>query len=423
MTDFAFEELFSDPYADKDSIQSPPEIDNEQDDSEDSAYPTKKSKTINDFTILKHIGEGAYGKVYQVKCNETGRVYAMKVLKKHHLLKTRSVGYTLTERDILKKMRHPFIIRLYYTFQTQERVSFVMEYVSGGQLFYHLRREAILSEATARFYCAELVLALEHLHTNYVIHRDLKPENILISSFGHVVLTDFGLAKESVEADDGASTFCGTMEYMAPEMIRGGKYGKSADFWSVGILLYDMLSGKPPFQNKNKKKQQDDICNKKITMPSYWQATTHSLIKGLTMKDPSKRLKVAEIKAHPFFKSINWQQLLDKKITPPFVPATPAGEFDVSNFDETYINKPVTWSTGPTLSNSQDEMFKGFSFSRSFTPPPDTPLAAGVTSTVDGNNSVVDISSIQSELSAELLFMSKENNVDVAHENAFDDYV
>jgi len=298
-----------------------------------------------------------------------------------------------------------------------------MEYVSGGQLFYHLRREAILSEATARFYCAELVLALEHLHTNNVIHRDLKPENILISATGHVVLTDFGLAKERVEADDGASTFCGTMEYMAPEMIRGEKYGKSADFWSVGILLYDMLSGKPPFQGKNKKKLQDDICNKKITMPSYWQATTHSLIKGLTIKDPSKRLKVSEIKAHPFFKAINWKQLLEKKTSPPFVPPTPAGEFDVSNFDENYINKPVTWSTGPCLSNSQDEMFKGFSFSRSFTPPPDTPLAVGVTTNVGGNNNVVDISSIQSELSAELLFMSKENNVNVAHENAFDDYV
>jgi len=323
----------------------------------------------------------------------------MKVLKKHHLLKTNSISYTIAERDILKKMRHPFIVQLHHTFQTPERVGFVMEFVSGGQLFYHLRKEGILSEKTAKFYCAELILALEYLHSNNVIHRDLKPENILISSGGHVILTDFGLAKDQVESDEaGASTFCGTIEYMAPEMIKGEHYGKSADFWSTGILLYDMLSGNPPFRNKNKKKLQDEVCNKKIAMPSYWHKDTHSIIKGLTTKKHSERLRISDIKIHPFFKSINWQQLLNRKIAPPFVPSIPRGDLDVSNFDEMYTNKPATstWSVGPTLSTSQEDQFKGFSFSRSFTPPPNSTL---------GDTSV-DVSGIQSELSAELLSLS-----------------
>jgi len=412
MTDFAFEELFSDG---SDTQQPIEDADNDHEELIGDEPSTKKSKTFEDFDILKHIGEGAYGKVYQVQCRESDRIYAMKVLKKHHLLKTNSVGYTITERDILRKMKHPFIIQLHNTFQSQERVGFVMDYVSGGQLFFHLRREAILSESVARFYCAELILALEHLHANHVIHRDLKPENILISATGHVILTDFGLAKEQVETDDGASTFCGTMEYMAPEMIKGEKYGKSADFWSVGVLLYDMLKGNPPFRNKNKKKLQDEICSKKIAMSSYWQKDTHSIIRGLTMKDPSQRLKLAEIKAHPFFSSINWQHLLEKNTVPPFVPATPKGDLDVSNFDEAYINKPISWSIGPALSNSQEDQFKGFSFSRSFTPPLNTPFAVATAS--------VDVSSIKKEISAELMSLSRDNaaerNFSLA--SAFDD--
>jgi len=289
-----------------------------------------------------------------------------------------------------------------------------MEFVSGGQLFYHLRKEGILSEKTAKFYSAELILALEHLHSNNVIHRDLKPENILISSTGHIILTDFGLAKDQVESDeDGASTFCGTIEYMAPEMIKGEHYGKSADFWSSGILLYDMLCGNPPFRNKNKKKLQDEICTKKMAMPSYWHKDTHSLIKGLTAKKPSERLRISDIKTHPFFKSINWQQLLDRKIAPPFVPAIPRGDLDVSNFDEMYTSNPAnsTWSVEPTLSTSQEDQFKGFSFSRSFTPPPNSAL---------GDTSV-DVSRIQSELSAELLSLSFGNtNAQKGLEHAYD---
>jgi len=220
-------------------------------------------KGFDDFRSLRTIGEGAYGKVYQVQDKVTRKIYAMKVLKKSHLLKKKAISCTMTERDILTKVRHPLIIKLYCTFQTAERVGFVMEYINGGQLFYHMRKESLFTEDLARFYAAEIIVALEHLHKSNIIHRDLKPENILITSQGHICLTDFGLAKEEVESDEGASTFCGTLEYMSPEMIKGVKYGKPADFWSVGILIYDMLWGQPPFHSKNRKKLQDQILNKK----------------------------------------------------------------------------------------------------------------------------------------------------------------
>jgi len=222
-----------------------PVVHTETDDEEDEVNENKigftgqkrpiHKKGFDDFRSLKTIGEGAYGKVYQVQDKETNKIYAMKVLKKAHLLKKKAIMCTITEKDILRKIRHPFIVKLYCTFQNLERVGFVMEYVNGGQLFYHMRKLSNFDEDTTRFYAAEIILALEHLHSHNIIHRDLKPENILITAQGHVCLTDFGLAKEQVTNDEGASTFCGTMEYIPPEMIQGLKYGKPADFWSATL--------------------------------------------------------------------------------------------------------------------------------------------------------------------------------------------
>lgn len=179
------------------------------------AVPMKK-RCMDDFTIIKHIGYGGYSRVYQVTEIKNGNIYAMKLLKKSYLLNHHAVSNTIAERDILKKVSHPFIVSLHYTFQTQDRLAFIMDFVHGGQLFFHLRQEALFDENTARFYCAELVLALEYLHSHNIIHRDLKPENILLAADGHIVLTDFGLAKEEVfDANTGASTWCGTVEYMA----------------------------------------------------------------------------------------------------------------------------------------------------------------------------------------------------------------
>jgi len=284
------------------------------------------------------------------------------------------VGCTMTERDILTKIRHPLIIKLYCTFQSSDRVGFVMEYINGGQLFYHMRKESLFTEEMARFYAAEIILALEHLHKDHIIHRDLKPENILITARGHICLTDFGLAKEEVQSDEGASTFCGTLEYMAPEMIQGVKYGKPADFWSVGILIYDMLYGQPPFQNKNRKKLQDMILKRKIFMPNYWNHDTQSFIRALTNRDPKKRPKIDQIKKHSYFKSINWEKLYRLEIEPPFKPRIEKGELDVSNVDSFYISKDPTFSPANPITQSQDDQFRNFTYVRSFNSPITTPL-------------------------------------------------
>jgi serine/threonine protein kinase len=326
-------------------------------------------KGFDDFWSLRTIGEGAYGKVYQVEDKQTKKIYAMKVLKKAHLLKQRAISCTITERDILTKIRHPLIIKLYCTFQSSERVGFVMEYINGGQLFYHMRKESLFTEDLARFYAAEIVLALEHLHQGHIIHRDLKPENILITSRGHICLTDFGLAKEQVQSDEGASTFCGTLEYMSPEMIKGVKYGKPADFWSVGILLYDMLYGQPPFQSSNRKKLQDMILKKKILLPSYWHKDTHSIVKALTDRDPKKRPKIDQIKKHPFFKTINWEKLSRLEIDPPFKPRIEKGELDTSNIDSCYVTKDPTFSPANPIPQSQDDQFRNFTYVRSYNTP------------------------------------------------------
>jgi len=204
------------------------------------------------------------------------------------LIKTNNVNYSRTERDILRKVRHPNIVSLNYAFQTQGKVYLVMDLLLGGQLFFHMTRERMFSEEQVRFYAAEIALALEHLHSLGIIHRDLKPENILLDSQGHVNLTDFGLAKEDMGANDKTGTFCGTIEYMAPEMISGQGYGKEADWWSLGILIYDMLIGNPPFKHKNRKVLQDKIMKDKIKMPDYLTGEAITLIKGLLERNVKK---------------------------------------------------------------------------------------------------------------------------------------
>jgi len=389
--DFEFDDLFNDETKEKNQNETD-ELKNEKyhsDSEDDEKNDVMQKKSFDDFKMLKTIGEGAYGRVYQVQDKQTNRIYAMKVLKKAHLLKKKAITCTITEKDILRKIRHPLIVKLYCTFQTSERVGFVMEYVNGGQLFYHMRKESNFDEETTCFYAAEIIVALEHLHSHDIIHRDLKPENILITAQGHLVLTDFGLAKEEVTNDEGASTFCGTMEYMPPEMIQGLKYGKPADFWSVGILIYDMLFGQPPFRNNNKKKLQDMILSKKITMPSFWRKETHSIIRDLTLRDPKKRLKIDQIKKHPFFKGIAWDKFDRLETDPPFKPHVEKGLLDTSNIDPYYINKGTTMSPANALTQSQDEKFLNFTYVRSLSPPPfyqPPPVPGPGIGSVDGGN-------------------------------------
>jgi len=284
------------------------------------------------------------------------------------LIKTNNVNYSRTERDILRKVRHPNIVSLNYAFQTQGKVYLVMDLLLGGQLFFHMTKERMFSEEQVRFYAAEIALALEHLHSLGIIHRDLKPENILLDSQGHINLTDFGLAKEDMGANDKTGTFCGTIEYMAPEMISGQGYGKEADWWSLGILIYDMLIGNPPFKHKNRKVLQDKIMKDKIKMPDYLTGEAITLIKGLLERNVKKRLcsgSIDEIKRHAFFKTLNWKKLINGDIPVPIKPHLEK-DIDTRNFDSIFTSQaPIDSPYEGVLSPNSNNLFKGFSYVRS----------------------------------------------------------
>eukprot|EP01133_Synstelium_polycarpum_P013073 gene13073-15377_t len=329
------------------------------------------STTINlsSFSVVHLVGKGGFGKVHLVIKRDCNRVLALKTIKKNHIIKFKSVQNTISEKDILKRVKHPFIVKLNYAFQDEKKLYLVMDFVNGGQLFYHLSKEAMFSEDKARFYAAELVLALEHLHSYNIIHRDLKPENILLDNEGHIILTDFGLAKEEVLNDESLGSFCGTIDYMAPEMIQRKGYGKTVDWWSVGILIYHMICGVVPFANLNNSKLHEMILNSKVKFPKYISPSARSIITLLLTKDPKKRLGcdgAQRIKSHVFFKSIQWHKLEMREVEPPFIPNTKGIE-DISNFDTARLleTNKASFGTSPQLSSSQQAYFDGFSYVRS----------------------------------------------------------
>eukprot|EP01018_Ginkgo_biloba_P004332 Gb_28905 [translate_table: standard] len=323
-----------------------------------------QSLGLEDFQLLKVVGQGAFGKVYQVKRNGTSEVYAMKVMRKDRIMEKNHAEYMKAERDILTKIVHPFIVQLRYSFQTKYKLYLVLDFINGGHLFFQLYRQGLFSEDLARVYIAEIVSAVSHLHKNGVMHRDLKPENILLDAEGHVKLTDFGLAKE-IDESARSNSMCGTTEYMAPEIILAKGHDKAADWWSVGILLYEMLTGQPPFTSNNRQKIQQKITKDKIKLPSFLTSEAHSLLKGLLQKDPSKRLGCGtigsdEIKRHKWFKSINWKRLEARGIQPAFKPNV-SGKLCIANFDDFWTSMPVQDSPSSTP-RSGDHYFQGYTY-------------------------------------------------------------
>ncbi|XP_062506624.1 serine/threonine-protein kinase Sgk2-like [Corticium candelabrum] len=328
--------------------------------------------SIKDFDLLKVIGKGSFGKVLLARHKENGQYYAIKVLQKVSIMKRNEVKHIMSERNVLlKNVKHPFLVGLQYAFQTPDRLYFVLDYVNGGELFYHLQRERHFHETRARFYAAEITSAVGYLHSLNIVYRDLKPENILLDAEGHVRLTDFGLCKEGIEPGMTTATFCGTPEYLAPEVLRKQEYDRAVDWWCLGVVLYEMMYGLPPFYSRDTAEMYDNILFKPLKLRSNITAEARAILEGLLQKDKTKRLgsgpgDVHDIMGHPFFRTIDWMALFEKKIRPPFNPNV-KDQLDLRHFDPEFVSEPVPAlsskrSDGVYSASVEDEMFAGFSY-------------------------------------------------------------
>ena len=274
--------------------------------------------TLNDFVIHSIVGKGSFGEVYLVEKKSTNMFYALKALPKQRVFKDNLKRYALTERNVLSNVTHPFIVKLRFAFQNKENLFLIMDFQPGGDLGEYLQDEGRFSERRSRIYTAELVLAIDELHNNNIIFRDLKPENILMDAEGHAMLTDFGLSKENVSsAVRGAKSFCGSVAYLAPEMIKKTGHGKAMDWYLLGVVLYEMITGIPPFYAETKEELFHNIEHGNLKIPSSISEELKDLLHKLLEKDPAKRVGVEGIKEHPWFSDLNWKDVLGRKLRPP----------------------------------------------------------------------------------------------------------
>uniref|UniRef100_A0A8D3APD5 Ribosomal protein S6 kinase alpha-5 n=1 Tax=Scophthalmus maximus TaxID=52904 RepID=A0A8D3APD5_SCOMX len=313
---------------------------------------------IENFELLKVLGTGAYGKVFlvrKVSGHDAGKLYAMKVLKKATIVqKAKTAEHTRTERQVLEHIRQsPFLVTLHYAFQTDTKLHLILDYVNGGELFTHLVQRVRFKEKEVALYIGEIVLALEHLHELGIVYRDLKLENILLDSSGHIVLTDFGLSKEFDQVER-AFSICGTIEYMAPEIVEGGESGhdKAVDWWSLGVLMYELLTGGSPFTVDGDENSHTDI--KDPPFPKDMGPLAKDLVQRLLIKDPKKRLGsgpngAANVKKHPFYQ-------VDLIVPAPFKPVI-RDELDVSNFADEFTEMDPTYSPA-ALPQNCDRIFQ-----------------------------------------------------------------
>uniref|UniRef100_A0A6I8S6V4 Ribosomal protein S6 kinase n=1 Tax=Xenopus tropicalis TaxID=8364 RepID=A0A6I8S6V4_XENTR len=320
------------------------------------------------FVLLKVLGQGSFGKVFLVRKitpPDANQLYAMKVLKKA-TLKVRDRVRTKMERDILADVHHPFVVRLHYAFQTEGKLYLILDFLRGGDLFTRLSKEVMFTEEDVKFYLAELALGLDHLHSLGIIYRDLKPENILLDEEGHIKLTDFGLSKEAIDHEKKAYSFCGTVEYMAPEVVNRQGHSHSADWWSYGVLMFEMLTGSLPFQGKDRKETMTLILKAKLGMPQFLSNEAQGLLRSLFKRNPTNRLGsgvegAEEIKRHPFFSTIDWNKLYRRDMSPPFKPAVTQPD-DTYYFDTEFTSRTPKDSPGIPPSAGAHQLFRGFSF-------------------------------------------------------------
>lgn len=335
---------------------------------------------LGDFDLLRVIGRGSYAKVLMVELKTTKRIYAMKVIKKELVTEDEDIDWVQTEKHVFETAsNYPFLVGLHSCFQTPSRLFFVIEFVRGGDLMFHMQRQRRLPETHARFYAAEISLALNFLHERGIIYRDLKLDNVLLDHDGHIKLTDYGMCKEGIRQGDTTSTFCGTPNYIAPEILCGNDYDFSVDWWALGVLLYEMLAGRSPFDVVDNAAENPDqytedflfqvILDKTIRIPRSITVKAQSVLKGFLNKNPLERLGCqpqsgfTDITSHPFFKSINWELLEAKQVAPPYKPKLETDR-DLEHFDPQFTTENIllTPDDPDEIEKIDQSEFEGFEY-------------------------------------------------------------
>ena len=324
---------------------------------------------LDDFNFLAVLGKGNFGKVMLAEEKTSSNLYAIKVLKKEFIIENDEVESTQSEKRVFlaaAQERHPFLLGLHSCFQTETRVYFVMEYVSGGDLMLHIQKKQFTLRQ-AKFYACEVLLALQYFHSKGIIYRDLKLDNILLTLDGHVKVADYGLCKEEMWYGKTTSTFCGTPEFMAPEILLEQRYGRAVDWWAFGVLTYEMLLGQSPFRGDDEDEIFDAILEDEPLYPITMPRDAVSLLQRLLTRDPARRLGAGEadaedIKRHLFFKDVNFDDIYHRRIPPPYFP-TIGNATDTSNFDQEFTReKPTLTPVHTQLSAADQQEFAGFSW-------------------------------------------------------------
>lgn len=347
---------------------------------EAGTFQSQWSMGIEDFELLTVIGRGSYAKVVQAEHKRTKQIYAIKIIKKVKCTDEDDNDWIQTEKSVFETAsNHPFLVGLHSCFQSDSRLFFVIEFIPGGDLMFHMQRQQKLSEDHARFYSAEIILALHFLHSRRIIYRDLKLDNVLIDHDGHIKLTDFGMCKENIGPYDKTSTFCGTPNYIAPEILRGEEYGFSVDFWALGVLMFEMMAGRCPFPIPPNEDQQNTedllfemILERQIRIPRCLSVRAAQILKGFLNKDPLERLGCKpnieegfnDIKMFSFFKnSIDWELLEERRVTPPYHPDI-SGDRDLQRFDTSFTSEEptLTFDDPSEIARIDQSEFEGFEY-------------------------------------------------------------
>ncbi|XP_056265159.1 serine/threonine-protein kinase N1 isoform X2 [Pseudoliparis swirei] len=327
--------------------------------------------SLQDFRLIAVLGRGHFGKVLLSEYKKTGTMFAIKALKKGDIVARDEVESLMCEKrifEVVNLSHHPFLVNLFACFQTPEHVCFVMEYTAGGDLMMHIHTN-VFTEPRAVFYAACVVLGLQFLHDHKIVYRDLKLDNLLLDTDGYVKIADFGLCKEGMGFGDRTSTFCGTPEFLAPEVLTDASYTRAVDWWGLGVLIYEMLVGESPFPGDDEEEVFDSIVNDEVRYPRFLSTEAIGIMRRLLRRNPERRLgsgekDAEEVKKQPFFRNVDWEALLQRKAPPPFIPSI-VGKEDVSNFDEEFTTEAPAL-TPPrerrVLSRKDQDGFRDFDY-------------------------------------------------------------